>query len=254
MFHKDLYKGNYQCDPDFNHDHFCFIEANPEVEVNFDSSFFSNVIKEYELPTYNPRLQKATYMAPSIIYHVYKNKLHTDVNYVGFLEYDIPLKVENGPESVTRRITEIIEGHDRVIIPYRYKHKLQTYHNQEDITLNGKNAIEQIFIDYNNYWGTNYDYRNYLQCQVVGQQSFLADTATFDNLMEFIEYVIEKRLAERPGSFRRPSTLLDRYIAVAILLDEKAEKIPIPLNHQNKSQWEDNLSLVGRFANRLKFW
>lgn len=242
MFHRDLDPENYKCDPEFSFENYGFIKANPMVKSNYDASYFKNIIFEDNLPVYDPHLQKATYMAPSIIYHAYKNNLHENLDYIGFLEYDIPLMPEdptNSIESVTQKTREILSSKKNVILHYRHQHILRTYIQQEHINLNGQNAIVQIFDDYNQFWSTSFDYNDFLDSKVSGQQSFLADRETFRDIMQFISYVIEERLAERPHSFKRPSTLLDRYIAVALLLNQSADKISMSLKHQNRKQWSD---------------
>ena len=254
MFHQDLYPDNYKCDPFYTKENYGFIKANPEVKSNYDTSFFKEIIFEDELPIYDPHLQKATYMAPSIIYHAYKNNFHKDLDYIGFLEYDILLIPEDKSptiKSVTRHTKDILNANKRVIIFYRHQHVLKTYYEQ-DINLSGKNAIVQIFEDYNSFWNTKYDYRAFLNNKVCSQQSFLTDRQTFIEIMKFISFVIENRLAERPHSFRRPSTLLDRYIAVALMLHSSSEKVSMSLKHSNLKQWKDPGVKKYNFLKELK--
>lgn len=240
MFHKDLSRENYTCDPHFSFEKYTFIEANPNIESTIDTDFFGkNPIKEYELPLYDERLQKAVYMAPSIIYHAYKNNLHKDLDYIGFLEYDIPLKHPDY-SSVTERIENIINGNQSLIVPYRYQHALKNLHKQKDIKINGKNAIDQIFDDYNQYFDTSFNRKDFMQAIITSQQSFLADTKTFEKIMGFISHVIENKLAERPNSWHRPSTLMDRYFGISLLLENSAKTVPLPLEHQNMKQWSES--------------
>lgn len=239
MFHKQLEQGSYTADPSFSFDNYIFIEANPDIESKIDTEFFDgHIIKEWELPEYDARLQAATYMAPSIIYHIYKNNLYKDLNHIGFLEYDIPLE-RSDLKSVTGAIQEIVSNNERVIVPYRYQHTLAVLRNQKDIKMNGRNAIDQIFDDYNEFFGTNHKPKQYLNEKVTTQQSFLSDTKTFEKIMGFISHVIENKLAERKSSWHRPSTLMDRYFAVSLLLENDAKTIPLPLEHQNLKQWSE---------------
>ncbi|MFK7840338.1 MAG: phytanoyl-CoA dioxygenase family protein [Bdellovibrionales bacterium] len=241
MFHKQLEEKSYTIDPSFSFDHYTFIEANPDVPRNIDTDFFDgHIIKEWELPEYNERLQAATYMAPSIIYHIYKNNLHTNLSHIGFLEYDIPLK-RSDLKSVSETISDIINKNERVIIPYRYQHTLSVLRNQKNIKMNGRNAVDQIFDDYNDYFNTTHKPKQYLDQKVTTQQSFLADIKTFEKIMGFISHVIDNKLAERKNSWHRPSTLMDRYFAVSLLLENDAKTIPLSLEHQNLKQWSETL-------------
>ncbi len=191
-------------------------------------------------------------MAPSAIYHVFKNGLYKNYDYVGFLEYDIILKSIQPaiPKTVTKHIIAMCEQNPNLIAPYSFQHPLSRLFGQKDIKNNGINAMEQIVYDYNHFFGTKYDPLALAKLNelVTSQQSFLTDVKTFESIMEFIAYVIENKLAERPNSWHRPSTLLDRYFAVALYF--AGDPKPLYLKHASLKQWKDPTG-ISFFLKRL---
>jgi hypothetical protein len=234
IFHKKLYDGHYSIDLSYDNDNYTFIKTNERFKAEYDKNNGYKVINEWNLgDIYDRRLQQATYMAPSAIYHIYKNGIYKPYSHVGFLEYDIPLS-----PGTTAKISKIVSANNRVYVPLRQHHTINLYHEQNH-KIGGVNCIKQIFADYNKFFKSNHKLKPYLKAKkkVTGQQSFIVDVVTFEHVMSFISHVIENKLAERPKSWRRPSTLLDRYFAVALMLEDVLEK-PIALKHLNFKQWK----------------
>jgi len=50
-----------------------------------------NIIREYELDNYDELLQKTNYCQTSCLYHVFINKLYENLDYIGFIQYDMIL-------------------------------------------------------------------------------------------------------------------------------------------------------------------
>jgi hypothetical protein len=172
---------------------------------------------------------------------VYKNGLHHGYDAVGFLEYDIPLipdRVDLSP-NITDYIKDFIKSHDRFICPMSFRHSLSRLWGQSEITMNGINSMTQIVIDYNEFFDTRHDPELLSESNdIVGtQQSFLTDVKSFEEFMPFVAHVVEKRLPQRPGSFMRPSTLMDRYYALSMYFG--GYNYPIPLIHKNMKQWNE---------------
>jgi hypothetical protein len=88
--------------------HFIFVAANEAIPKVYPTDPKYNIIKEWELPIYDPELQKQKYDENSVIRHVYLNKLHEGMSHVGFCQYDMyfkknsinNVKTEMHPDSV----------------------------------------------------------------------------------------------------------------------------------------------------------
>ena len=107
------------------------------------------VIEECKLTYYNPNLQKMKYFAPSAIYHMYKNNIHTNLKYIGFMEYDLVL-TSPGIKSVTEYIKKSIENDMVILLSCRHTYK--TLYDC-DIKINNEHHMLIIINDYNNFLG-----------------------------------------------------------------------------------------------------
>lgn len=234
VFHKNIVDKHYEADKDFNPKNYRFLKTNENFPGDYNKKKNYKIVNEWDLgDVYDPSLQQRTYMAPSAIYHIYKNKCHWNLDAVGFMEYDLMLNL-----NTTRVVDELVNNNENFIVPYSYFHPLKRLHNQSEIRMNNRNAIDMIFKDYNEFFKTKHHYDKYKEKLITSQQSFLCDVETFNRIMKFISYVIEEKLCERPGSWRRPSTLMDRYFGVALMLDE-TKIYPHSLKHLSMQQWKD---------------
>jgi FkbM family methyltransferase len=233
IFHKELFDENYTCDPSFDLKKYKFVKGNEKFEPVYNKDFGYDVMYEHEFDYYDKRLQQQPYMAPGVIYHIYKNGLYKEYDYIGFLEYDLALRPmdKEGPINVTETVDRIVNENGTVHIAYRSVHSFRDLYGQ-NLILNGQNCLDTIVDDYNNYFGTEYDIdwlKNSSE-KANTQQSFLVDKRTFEHIMGFIAHVIENRLAERCDNRLHPSTFLDRYFAVALKFED-IETIPLNLFH-----------------------
>lgn len=104
VFHKYIYDDCYKDIPQNILDtYFTFIAVNPEIEKHYTQGKY-RVINEWELPIYNPNLQKEGFNENSAIYHTYVNKLHIGYDHIGFLQYDMVL-----PGNLIQLIEEGLE-------------------------------------------------------------------------------------------------------------------------------------------------
>ena len=223
-----------------------FIKCNPKFTAQHDLNIKYDIIKESEIGKfYNPKLQtdETPYHAPSAIYTIYKNKKY-NYPFIGFVEYDIEMTCD-----VLDKLTVISNKNKRIIVPFSYRWSIQDLYNQQNFLAANKNAIEQIIIDYNNFNHTNYKIADLLKLNpiICTQQSFFCDKESFERLMKFISHIIETGKAERKGSRPRPSTLMERYIGIGLLLDSLTENvpiIPITCKHLGLHEWKYNQSKI----------
>jgi hypothetical protein len=230
VFHRNIIDGCYD-ETTFNKKHYTYIKCNESIPLE---SFDYDVIEEKDFNVYDKTLQERTYMAPSAIYHAYKNGLHEDLSHIGFLEYDLKLS-----EGFTKSMGNMTE-HSSVVSPLSSKHHINTLISQ-NINMNGKNCWKQMVEDYNAFFGKKYTLVDISKGNdIVGtQQSFFMDTKTFGKIMKFIEYVVENKLCERPKSWSRPSTIMDRYFSMCMHIEkmEGVKYLPVKLDHLNRQDW-----------------
>ncbi|MBN1764203.1 MAG: hypothetical protein JW860_03015 [Sedimentisphaerales bacterium] len=234
IFHHELFDENYTCDPSFDHRCYQFVKCNETFRPVYNSEFGYDVMYEHDFEFYDKTLQARSYYAPSVIYHVYKNRIHERFDYVGFMEYDLSLQCAKagGPLRITETIDHIINENDAIIVTYRNFHTFGHLAGQEDMPLAGDNWSRTMIRDYNEYFNTHFDPDTFKDCpeKAATQQSFLADRHTFEHLMGFITHVIEDRLAERGDGRTRPCTFLERYFSIALQF-EQVKKLQLNLHH-----------------------
>jgi len=95
IFHEKLYKEHYEIDERYKK-YITFYGTNENyIKTIPDELKDMDFVYEYELPHYDPRLQKLGYMDNSLFYHVaYNASLTKDVKWIGVLQYDMKLTNE----------------------------------------------------------------------------------------------------------------------------------------------------------------
>jgi hypothetical protein len=88
IYHKVLYAKCYEKLPPELFQYLTFVAVNPAIEKIYPPSNFS-LIKEWELPLYNPRYQQKGYNENSVLFHLYLNGILKKYDYVGFCQYDM---------------------------------------------------------------------------------------------------------------------------------------------------------------------
>ena len=100
-----------------------------------------------------------------------------------------------------------------------------------------------ILEDFNKYFNTRHTVDELWDINplITTQQSFVTDRQTFAELGEFLAYIITNKLAEPvvDRDWNRPSTLLDRYIGVALYLLAPKEPViqAVALRHDSDQGW-----------------
>lgn len=233
-FHKNLFKANYSLDRNFNINKFTFIETGSSLDCDIDQYFVNHTIKESHLYFYNPLMHKLDFFAPATWYHIYKNKLHENYEYIGLLEYDLILN-----SNFTENIQQINLNNRSGVWSFSFKHKLNEVLSQTYIKIEGIDCIEQALNDYNKFFQTNYT-SSYLKSNFdyfPTQQSFFADKFTFEKIMSFISHTIENKSLIGFKSYKLPATVLERYFGVAILLTDFQGALN--LDHLNSMGWKE---------------
>ena len=253
VFHKYLLDNCYKKDAQFNINNYIFFKCNELFQAKYNENFGYNIKYEKDCEIYNPKLQdlKKPYMAVSALYHIYKNKIYQDLDYIGFMEYDLslepdPVLIKKNPnvesiqklknvESMTSLIENTMINNKKLIIILSGRHRFKSFF-EENTIINEQNLFYKIVNEYNEHFITNHSVQELLdENPVLGdQQSFLADTKTFEKIMGFMTTIIEGKKAEHKGL--RPSFLLARYFGVTIHLMNVPTKL-ISLKHLNKHEW-----------------
>jgi len=275
MAHNKINFENYKMDPEWDENLFSFFltegrTKNTKVSDTLIKKIHAEnfqCILEWELPQYNGILQKKRFFAPSILYHYHTNfeAISSELKYMGFLEYDLALeldtritkKLENsstwmGDFSFCRLIKEITTEHakDPFIILPSIRHSLALLDSQQNIRMHNHHWLKFFLWDYNKRYNTDYEYhqfiRDYGECLIPTQQSFISDVHTAKQVFAYAYNFIEEYGYKHQNIDKIyqpfPATIMERFIGMFIFLYTKnyANKHIIPLKHLHASSGNYN--------------
>jgi GR25 family glycosyltransferase involved in LPS biosynthesis len=136
-----------------------------------------NIIQEYKLPQYNSLYQDTNYCQTSCLYHVYKNKLYSNSNYIGFIQYDMELA-----SDFIYDIEQKINTNEDDIYFYSL-----TVENKIEVNYICKPYNNSILEKYNNYFNTNHTYESIKEHKkhdkFICLHTFVIPTRTFIKMM-----------------------------------------------------------------------
>jgi hypothetical protein len=66
-------------------------DVNPKYNKIYNADKNYNIMREYELNIYDKTLQENNYCQTSCLYHIFINNLYKDLDYIGFIQYDMIL-------------------------------------------------------------------------------------------------------------------------------------------------------------------
>jgi hypothetical protein len=178
FFHKFIFDDIYKDIPqDILNKYFTFVATNENVKKQYTEGKY-NVINEWELPIYDPQLQKYGYNENSGLYHIYKNKLHEKYTHVGFLQYDM---------SFGEEFIKILEDPNKedfyAFAPCDYDFVFRR-------SIGGQHAesMLEIIEDYEKHYNT----KVLRSIKYPLYNTYLINTKTFTNMMEWFSPLLYK--------------------------------------------------------------
>ena len=89
VFHRKLFDECYAKIPsDVLQKYFTFFAVNESIPKEYTPGKYK-ILNEWDLPIYDPTMQKNNYRENSALYHVYANGLHKPYLRIGFFQYDM---------------------------------------------------------------------------------------------------------------------------------------------------------------------
>lgn len=240
--HDSLYKQMYFHDAYFG-------EKNYEVlnvgEGNVKDSLNLPVVNQRELSNYQ---QQGKWWAESEgIYNLWKSKRWKKMDHIGFIHYDLELRLDDRVSgfprtNITGRINDYLRDRARAHISFE-THDFETDYNQHimadyrfpnSLTGDGKNCYDYILDVYNHFYGTNITVDDLRKLKQINLCScFLIDTTSFNEMMLFWDYVVQKGDLERfdPNHlYRLQGGLAERFFGVWLML-HYSEMLDVSLVH-----------------------
>ncbi len=243
-FFQSLYDDHYTPDRSFNPGNFAFVKVNDRYPLDVaDRRVPYDIVVEHDFPVFRPDLQEKGYCENSVLYHLYRNGVHRQYDYVGFIEYDHVLA-----PGFTQAIQRKLDGGGRETIFSFQAFSFRQLWDQA-IVLNPRrpekvtgrpdskwNCINVILKDYNEYFGTGYgvDRLAARDCFPICH-SVLMPSRIFDKIMPFHVRIMDSGKVEgyHRHNWRSPGGLMERYLAVALALEDAPIDGSIQLEHRS---------------------
>ena len=184
-----IYHKNVQPDKIFlNHytenyikENFIFLGVN---ELHFknivNNKNYENVM-EYNLPIYNPFLQKRGYMETSVYLHVYWNKLYKNLTHIGFFNYDM-VHNDNIPKVMEDNTIYIYDMGKPIV-------SNNTWHNWMHPTLRNCNFLMD---SYNKHFKTNYKKSDLNNQRLCLGQTHIYPIKIYEKLCGWLEVLCDE--------------------------------------------------------------
>jgi hypothetical protein len=187
-----------------NNKDFIFYGVNEVYSKEEQNKHSENVILEYELPIYNPFLQKRGYMETSAYLHVYWNKLYLNSKMVGFSQYD--MTHYNLPSNATEEWSSTEQTVSEDINIYNNLHEDSIYllrfdENYGNMINNGmwnyfahSNEFNLIYIiySYNKFFNKKYSTKELENKPFSLFQTNIYPVKIYEKLCSWLEVLVEE--------------------------------------------------------------
>lgn len=223
VYHKAIHEHVYD---EHSLEHIRFFAVNENIEKE-PITISSDVIHEKDLPIYMPEYQTRGYSETSAACHIYRNNLHSKLDYVGFGQYDQQIKGDvfdvfeqnQHPENIFYFDKRKID-HDNKQVPYDY-----------------------LIDHYNKHFDTSITFDELKQNprteeSLILQATFIISKNKFDRLMSWIEPLARDiypwaNLPPWPMHHPHLGGVMERayglFLAIELLLNDTAKLIKLPI-------------------------
>ena len=177
IWHNKLFDKCYDKLDDYSLQKITMYDVNQKYSKDYNKERNYNIVREYELNHYNNLYQDTNYCQTSCLYHVFKNKLYTNTNYIGFIQYDMELA------------SDFIYDMEKKINSYEndtYFYSL-TVANKVEVNYICKPYNNSILEKYNSYFNTSHKYdsikSHHKASKFICLHTFVIPTKSFIKMM-----------------------------------------------------------------------
>jgi len=243
-FFRNLYDDHYKVDGSYNPGNFTFVKVNDEYPMELGGNELGyDILFEHDFPLFRPELQKNGYHENSVFYHIYKNGFHEPYDYIGFIEYDHVL-TEDFTRTIQKRLDEVPQETIFTFQKFTFRQLweqgiLMNPRRPEKVDGNPDsrwNCINVVLEDYNNFFHSGYTVERLIakDCFPICH-CFLIPSAMFGKIMKFHTSIMDSGKVEKyhRHNWRMPAVLMERYLAVALALEDAPIDGSILLEHRS---------------------
>lgn len=241
---KKLFDEHYTSDSSFDMENFTFVKVNDEYPLELDGNRLDyDILFEHDFRIFDADLQRKGYHENSVLYHIYKNNVHKEYDYIGFIEYDHVLS-----DQFTANVRRMIDTAERDLLFAFNKFSFQQLWEQ-GILMDPRrhlketgdpsspwNCLNVILDDYNRFHGSAFRMQDLARKNCFPTcHCFMMPSGRFDKIMNFHSFVMESGKVERyhQHNWRARAGLMERYLAVEFALEDAEIVDVFQLEHRS---------------------
>jgi hypothetical protein len=198
IFHKNIYDKCYQYISQEDLDkYFTFVAVDETITKTYTPNKY-NIIKEWELPIYNPELRKNKFLENTVIYHIFANQIYKQYDFIGFFHYDM-LFLNNVIEDIKSGLKSNIKAfYGKNLHPVPGEYVMHTPHFNDFIWPDESECFP-ILEKYEQYF-----HKKILKKSVYPYcNTYIIESKTFDKIMTWIITVYKTVVIDIPGVYER---------------------------------------------------
>lgn len=180
IWHHKLFSNCYSLLDDYSLKKIDMYAVNEKYKKIYDTELNFNIIREYELPYYDNIFQDTNFCQTSCFYHVYKNNLHSNIDYIGFIQYDMELDVD----FIYDIENNFKENPNSICYSLLYTFDCENLHNI---------LVNKIIEQYNLFFKTRHTYKSLFndssENKIILLHTFVIPTKMYSKLMSWYCYI-----------------------------------------------------------------
>lgn len=236
--HEKIYNEQMKRDKKFNNVNYCYLNVGPLDKLENSDKYCC--INQRDLPNF---ISLGKWWAESEgIYNIWRSGIYKDLEYIGFLHYDIEFRLVKLDRmrdrfyfgmntNITNRIERYLAKNEKGHISFQTYNTKQDYEQKimadiskpNELTGDGINCYDYILKDYNSYFNTSYTINNFFERDKINLCScFLIDVNSFDKMMRFFDWVVKSHkldVFDTRHMYRFQGGMAERYFGVFLLFE-----------------------------------
>jgi len=183
IWHNKLFDHCYKDLDSHSLNQITMFDVNESYEKIYSSDKNYKIIREYNLPYYNSLYQNTNYCQASAFYHIFKNDLYFDNDYIGFIQYDMVLQ-ENFIYDIEHKMNKT--ENDVYFYSLLVSNKIDMPYICEPYT-------NSILEKYNSYFKTNHTHHSIKEQDIyfICLHTFVIPTTTYIKMMSWYCSILE---------------------------------------------------------------
>ena len=187
-------------------------------------------IYEADLPIYNPKLQADIYNEGSAFYHIYKNNLYSDCDYIGFGQYD--MKIHSNTLTNIKNTLQNSSSPCIFVMDYFPDIKETGFLGCHNIIKSDLNNVECALTTYNRLFNKNYTPDDVIHNRLIMCNTFVIHKKTFEKMMSWIinyykDDINVNRHSLIGNAGELPEALIGMFLSLEVLEGAKYHKFDV---------------------------